>query len=351
MRLEVLRHWTTKLLKREITYYDYVMFLLRRIFVKMQTTYNTHLKKVNYIDRSQGKEVGVVILTGLYPITWDVVFRRVYEFSGNFDVTVLNAGGLNREKAIRLSEEFGFSYLEGTPNNYVALQNYYIMNSSHKIIIKMDDDVFLTNYTLKNLLDAYKRLREAGFDIGFVAPVLNVNNVTYYHFLKTLDLLSEYEALFEKAIFIRNWTKQAIWLDPQVARWIWERSLPLNETAEKFNYKNKEQIDVIPVRFSIQLILFEKSFLEFIGGMVSPGPKFLGDENPQETPQNNIKLPRLLVPFGDEESMNFFADIYMAGRFIALDSFAGHLAYAPQRFYMIEWFKNNKEKFVEDIRK
>lgn len=57
--------------------------------------------------------------------------------------------------------------------------------------------MFLTKFTIKNMIRAYSRLKEEGVDIGFVAPVLNVNNVSFYHFLKTLDLIEEYSKIFE----------------------------------------------------------------------------------------------------------------------------------------------------------
>ncbi len=354
MNLKIHKDWTLKLLKREITFHDYLMFIIRRVYVRMQMKYNTHLKKVVVVDRSNGRDVGLVLLTGLYPATWDVVFRRVYEYADGVDVVVLNAGGFNRERAMELAKEYGFSYVEGYPNNYTALQNYYLMNTSAKIIIKMDDDVFLTKYTIGNLLETYRKLREEGYDVGFVAPVLNVNNVTYYHFLKTLGLVEEYERLFEKPIYIRNWTKQRVWYDPEVAKWLWENSLPLNEVAEVFQQKNRDKIDTIPVRFSIQLILYETSFLKQLGGLSSPGPKFVDTQRNTDRmfkamPQSRV--PRLVIPLGDEESINFFADIYMAGRFVSLSSFAGHLAYFPQSTYMIEWFIRNKEKFLTDIKR
>ncbi len=113
------------------------------------------------------------------------------------------------------------------------------------------------------MIRAYLNLKEEGLDIGFVAPVLNVNNVSFYHFLKTLNLLEEYSKIFEKPIFAKHGTKQRIWYEPEVTKWIWERSLPLNKIAEIFAEKNKGlyEYEYIPVRFSIGCILFERTFL------------------------------------------------------------------------------------------
>jgi hypothetical protein len=50
------------------------------------------------------------------------------------------------------------------------------------------------------MLQAFQKLKDNGVDIGFVAPVLNVNTVSYYYFLKTLNLLDEYKRLFEEPV-------------------------------------------------------------------------------------------------------------------------------------------------------
>jgi hypothetical protein len=54
-------------------------------------------------------------------------------------------------------------------------------------------------------------------------------------------------------------------------------------------------------------------------------------------------------PYGDEDSINFYADTALHGRFLILDSFAGHLSYYPQVEYMLDWFRKNRNKLLEDL--
>lgn len=58
-----------------------------------------------------------------------------------------------------------------------------------------------------------------------------------------------------------------------------------------------------------------------------------------------------MIPIGDEAFMNYYTNDRMCGRFIALDSFAGHLCYGPQATTMLRWFENNKARLLEDVRR
>ena len=102
----------------------------------------------------------------------------------------------------------------------------------------------MTKNTIRNLIQAYKRVKEEGIDVGFLTPVLNVNNVSYIAFLKTLNLIDEYTHLFEKPIFARNWHKQKIWYDPVVAKWIWKNPY-LSITSHK--YLPKKMLDFMSI--------------------------------------------------------------------------------------------------------
>lgn len=347
--LELLEAWY----RREYTLHDVFVKLNRLQYRLLQIKYNFYVSKTMYINNMKGTHTTIMLLIGKYHQLWDVTFRRLYEYSNDLDVVVVNAGGLHSDKAIKLSREYGFSYFESYPNNFVSAQNYvlkYIIKSP--LVLKVDDDVFVTKYTIRNLLSAYKRIREKGSDIGFLSPVVNVNNVSYYHFLKTLNLIEEYEKLFEKPNYIRNWRKQMIWYDPRAAMWIWSKSLPLNEVAEVFNEVNSEKIELIPLRFSISCILFTREFILSRNGFMSYEPSLIKTKNVLRRMIDTSTREKylLLMPYGDEESINFYADTSMHGRFLILDSFVGHLSYYPQSDVMIKWFELNKERFLEDLK-
>jgi len=336
------------LIKGELTVFDFMVKVIHA-FTAVQRYYNFHAVKVRkkYLDL-KGTKATIYVLLGKYHELWDVVLERLYYYNEGFDVILVNPGGFQSDKALALSKNYKFSYIEFIPNNIEAAQNYVIYHViDSPIVIKLDDDVFLTKFTIKNMIRTYLRLKEEGLDIGFIAPVLNVNNVSFYYFLKTLGLLEEYSKIFEKPIFAKHWTNQRIWYDPEVAKWIWERSIPLNEIAKIFAEKNKGLYEYIPVRFSISCILFERTFLLRHYGFSSPGPRV--SINIQGKVRNMPLIWGTVIQ-GDEDSINFYADNEKYARILALDSFAGHLSYYPQQEVMLKWYRNNKHRLLEDLK-
>jgi len=104
------------------------------------------------------------------------------------------------------------------------------------------------------------------------------------------------------------------------------KSLPLNSIAEIFVKRNAGLYELIPVRFSISCILFERHFLLRHHGFSSPGPRI------SVRITDKVRITPLVwgsLIQGDEDSLNFYADNEKYARILALDSFAGHLSYYP----------------------
>jgi hypothetical protein len=340
--------WLAAIAEGKVTFRDFRMNIVRRIYLREQQHYNFYIKKYKFLDeRKHSGNVTVVLLAGAHDYAWRVVFRRLYEYSGDLDVIVINPGGLKGELCMKLSKDYGWSYFESFPNNITAAENFVLKNIvvSDKII-KMDDDVLITKNTFKNILRAYNILKEEGIELGFLAPVLNVNNVSYYYFLKTLNLIEEYAKLFEKPHIYKHWSGQKIWYDARAAVWIWEHSIPLNTVAEIFEKVNKDYWVPIPVRFSISLILFEKDFiLKNTYGLVSPSPRIAFEDS-----RNGRSYEKAyMIPYTDEISFNYYSDVLKRARVLILDSFAGHLAYGPQKEFVKKWFLANEKRLLEDL--
>ena len=185
--------WLAAVAERRATFRDLRMAVVRRVFLREQQRYNFYIKKYKFLDQRKGsKNVTVLLLAGAHDYTWRIVFRRLYEYSDDLDVVVVNPGGLNGELCMKFARDYGWSYFECFPNSITAAENFVLKNiiESDKVI-KMDDDILITKNTFKNILKAYNAVKEEGIEIGFLAPVLNVNNVSYYFFLKTLGLIEE----------------------------------------------------------------------------------------------------------------------------------------------------------------
>ncbi|MEM0459505.1 MAG: hypothetical protein QXZ31_06520 [Thermofilaceae archaeon] len=344
-----LKRFLSGLIRGELTTFDLTLALIRRTWIELQSRYNFYVGKFRFIDRLKGYHLTVIVISGKYPSIWNATLERLYAYSGEADVIIVNPDGLHGRTLEKLCEAYNFSYFEGSTKNFEAAQNYvctFIIDSP--LVLKMDDDVFLTEKTIPSLLSAYIRLKSVGHDIGFLAPILNVNNVTYFHFLKTLNLDDEYAQRFEKPIFTRHWTRQRIWWDPAAAQWVWERSLPLNTVADVIEERNRGKHDLIPVRFSISCILFERRIIASSRGLLAYN-RATGRYEGRGDSIGRIASP--MIPIGDEAFMNYYTNDRMCGRFIALDSFAGHLCYGPQATTMLRWFENNKARLLEDVRR
>ena len=64
---------------------------------------------------------------------------------------------------------------------------------------------------------------------GFCAPVLNVNGITYYTFLRTLGLEEEYKSMFGPLVM--RCQDVPVHNNPEAAWWIWSKTLPFREIA------------------------------------------------------------------------------------------------------------------------
>ncbi|MCX8180521.1 MAG: hypothetical protein N3E41_03955 [Thermofilaceae archaeon] len=341
-----MHEYLQELARQRVSPFDLLVASMRRGWLRLQVRHNFYIRKYKFIDRRRKGKLTIVVLTGKYPKIWDVTFERLHAYSLGANIIVVNPDGLHGSIVEKICEKYDFSYFESVSRNFEAAQNFvntHLVESP--LILKMDDDVFLTENTIRNLYRSYWKLKGEGYCIGFLAPILNVNNVSYYHFLKILGLEEEYTRLFEKPIFARHWTKQRIWYDPEAAMWVWRHSLPLNEVARIFEERKSLHFELIPVRFSISCIMYEREFLLARRGFVAYY-RFAGRKGTsKKTPVS------LFIPFGDESSINYFANDGMCGRFLILDAFAGHLCYGPQASSMLEWFERNKKILLEDLKR
>lgn len=284
--------------------------------------------KYQFIDRSNDRDSLVVILAGKKRLLWKCVFPRFYDYLDNVDVVIANAGDLHPEEIREISKEYGFSYLVTKSRRLSSAVNLAIrQHGNAKWIYKLDDDVFIDKNFLTNLKETYKRIKEEEiYEPGMVVPLLNINNFTYYHFLKTLDLIDEYSKKFGKIKL--NGINSELYRNGNAAVYIWRKSLPLGSTSEIFKEKNKKKIDVCPCRFSISAILFKRALWERMGGFLSSAPGMLGT---------------------DEESINsnVLVNEPVSQTIVCLDTLVGHFGYFTHMKEMTDFFRKNEKSFME----
>lgn len=292
------------------------------IFQEYQKKYN-FMSKYRFINRSKNNKKLLIVLAGYKEFLWDNVFKRIASFvDKDIDVCIISCG-LFSEKLKQICDKNKWSYLSTTENKVAVGQNLAIkIHPEAEVIYKLDEDIFIGKNFFKNLYKTYELIKKENiYKINFIAPILNVNTISYLNFLEKIGKLKEYENKFdEKKVDILG---TSIWNNLEAAKFIWMNTLPFDKTNSHFS-KEKPSYEIIPFRFSIGAILFEREWWKEIGGFRSGWAKILG---------------------GDEESLIIEGVKKGRASFLSKNTFAGHFSYGPQNHYMKEYYQKNKKLF------
>lgn len=259
--------------------------------------------KYTFTDRQQGAPSVVVVLIGYKPKLWKPVVARLHRaladasLKNQFDVCLVTPGAQKSEVAA-IAAEHGWSYLHTEANRVALAQNLAVkLHPKAGLIYKLDEDIFLPEFFFREMQASYARVkREGRYNIGFCAPLLNVNGYSYLPFLERLGLTEAYRREFGELKQAADRVK--IQHDPAACRWIWEHTLPFDQTAERV-LEQGFAYSAIPHRFSIGAILVERPFWEEIGGMYNTlvgGPKALGTDE-DHLCRDCVGLSRVMVCF------------------------------------------------------
>jgi len=218
-----------------------------------------------FVDRQSGAETLIIVVVGYKPKLWRYTLPRLVQFIPPGVDVCFTSPGIDSPVVREMAERHGWSYLT-TPDNRIArAQNHTILRHPNaQWIVKLDEDIFLTDGTISQLRDGFERVREeAQFEPGFVAPLLNVNGHSYTVLLRLLELEEAYRARFGdlKSACMGIPTHA----DPETARWLWRNTTPLDTVAERLR-KLPFAYTAIPHRFSIGAMGLERSFWQEMGG-------------------------------------------------------------------------------------
>lgn len=284
----------------------------------------------SFDDRGRGQEVLVILLAGYKPPLWPHVFHRLRNgVPDNADVCVVSAGRF--DKSLReLCDGYGWSYLATKTNDVSLVQNVAThLHPRAEQIVKIDEDVFVTPNTIVKMLQYAHDVRTSGIvSPAFIAPMLNVNGVCYRPLLETLGLLEEFEAEFGTARIATLGIP--VTDDSAAARWMWERTSPLEETEARLRSTGRMPGLMSPVQFSIGIIVVERAFWSEIGfypvkrHALAMGESTLGADEEY--------LCRMAIHFGRP-------------MMICEKAIAGHFSFGRQYQGMLELLKERPELF------
>jgi hypothetical protein len=270
------------------------------------------------------------MLVGYKPDLWPFVIPRFQIALPKADVCLISPGRRSEELA-GLCRGAGWSYLSTATNDVALAQNVcYRLHDRADMIVKLDEDMFLLSDTISTLLAEYRAVKAEGWvDPGFLAPMIPLNGFCYRPLLRMLGLEEEFEARFGPARMAASGIP--LQTNPDVARWIWQHTAPLEATAARLNALPQERL-TCPIQFSIGLIVFERSFWEQIG--------FLP-----------VHRRRLLVGIstlgGDEAFLCARAVETSRPAVVTTRALAGHFSFGPQYLGMRALLDERSDLFTE----
>lgn len=284
--------------------------------------------KYVFDNRTKNAENMLLIIAGYQEYYWDTVLHKVKKnevmFEEKIDVCIC-VPGANGEKLRQVCQKNNWSYLWIKEDKLSLVQNIAIqLFPRAEWIYKIDEDIILSDNYFAKMKAAYVRSEEddaCNMQVGFVAPLININAFGAKPFLKTISKYDEYISKFGE---LQVGLKEPIHMSKEVAKWIWQQSIPFDKVAEIVENENKEKIAVCPHRFSIGAILFKRSFWDDLGAFVVDLEMAMGVE---------------------ERQVCAFCMNEMRGIYIAMDTFVGHLGFQYQKQEVKEFFIDN----IKDI--
>lgn len=267
-----------------------------------------------FVDRSTGADEMLIIVAGYRAYLWPYTLSRIGRFvPAGVDVCIVSPG-VAPPRLDALAARNGWSWLHTRKNALALGQNLAIeLHPRARYVHKLDEDIFVGEGYFTRMRGGLLRVRADGvFTPGFVAPVINVNGFSYRLFLEARDLVNSYQKRFGELHQACGGVRAQY--DPEAAVWLWDHSLPLDETMRAFA-ERPPGYTPIPHRFSIGAFVLERDLWEAIGGFIVHARGGLGHEERQLC-QECVDLSRVPV--------------------VLHDVFAGHFAFGSQEPMMRE---------------
>ncbi len=279
-----------------------------------------------FTSRSTGANKLLLVVAGHKPGLWPLIFPRIHRFLPcGWDVC-LCVPGVHSPELARQAQLFNWSILKTEANQLAIAQNLAIReHPSASFIVKIDEDIFLTAGCLDGLEKAFSQCAETTpFVPGIVAPLINVNGFSSRIILEKLWRLEEFEKRF--GCCRQSCTDTPVWQSPEAAKFLWEITMPLDETAARFLNSTPTFIPC-PLRFSIGCLAIQRAFWEEMDGFTAAPPGSLG-----------------------VEEIDLIAHCAVVSRpiMVARHLLVGHAGFGPQMQIMEPWLLAQKNLRLDD---
>lgn len=277
----------------------------------------------HFIDRSQSKKNLCYILAGYETLLWSNTLKRIELFqSKDFDYCIVSSGKYVDEMAA-IAERNNWSYLYTETNQVCFIQNMVVkLHPSAEYILKMDEDIFVSEKFFDDMLLGYKEIEMSGeYMIGCVVPVLPINVCGYVSYLKLSGNLDEYEKKFGRAY--RQRFSTAIFDSVDTSKFLWKSVENFDVMANRF--RENKSYEILHCYYNIGCIMFSRKRWMMMGMW----PEIQG-ESGMGTDE------RYLVNNNNENDM----PIYELHNVLA-----GHMSFGHHKKEMWEFYKEHPHIF------
>ncbi len=290
--------------------------------MKEDTTLYRYDLPYHFTNRSQGKDYLCYILAGYEPVLWNSTLARVEIFQHEkIDYCIVSSGKYDKDLE-QIAERNHWSYLYTEQNQVCYIQNLAIeLHPNAKYIFKMDEDIFIGKKFFEQMILEFHMIEETGeYEIGFAVPVVPLNCCGYVSYLNMIGRKEDYEKKFGRVYRSRF---SGIYLN-EVAKFLWDTIDSFDNMAERF-LENKEN-HILGCYYNIGCIMFTRKRWYMMGKWPEiPGESGMGRDE------------KFIFNDNIEKDM----PIYEIGSVLA-----GHLAFGPQKQYMLQYYKNHFEKYA-----
>jgi len=282
---------------------------------------------VNHYKRNENL---LIVLSGYKEFVWESVFGRLESFAPqNTDVCIVTSGKDNPTMR-NLCEKNQWSYLSTDMNNVSLATNIAIsLHPDAEYIIKMDEDIFVTEGTFEELLKTYNKVEaESDYEVGFVTPLIPINGYGYARVLELLNLKEAWEKRFGEIKITDCYNHHmTIHDNPDAAEFLWGKDNPSMHSIDMIQDKLRKRefsYSVCPVRYSIGLIVF--------------------------TRDNWLKMKMFPVKHfenmgADEKAICKFCMMEGKAMVVSENCIVGHLSYGPQHSVMERYYHEHRNLF------
>lgn len=214
-------------------------------------------------------KIPILLITHDRPYLLDKVLNRLIKYTDwkEFELWICSNASTNANDKIikayaKRYKEINVFYQD--VNQISLIQNNLINKLRAEIYIKLDDDILVSENWYKGFIGLIER---HGKDMSIGSVVIPINGFGWLPFLEIMGYIEDFKSKFPEIELIQGCMEPASWYSKDVNKYLWEKSLNIDDVAKQFTTKQKSIRDLeVPFRYSIGAIVFYHDFWQKMNG-------------------------------------------------------------------------------------